>query len=273
MRFSSRIEKITKKSLPLHWINRWLKKEIKYLYKRGNSRPALSIDPKLKYMQWIFGCRVLDMIAERKVIFNIDEATYSRSIKCNYSWLPRGKSCAVIITKWIGKTNVVFGLATDGNWIAIISDLSTISIRFSRYLLLLQHFSNLWMAVRTEDLRITLDNALVHVSAQTKKAAEWLGTRLILLPPYSPSLAPTEWVFGSTKKSLASQRKIKCVNFSKHYGKMMIVKCLKNIRKDIVVRICQKFIQNVEYMFNDIKVLRLINGDEPEVQDEEKSLN
>ena len=214
-RFSSRIERITKKSLHLHWINRWLKKELKYVYKRGNSRPTLSSDSKLKYIQWIFGCRVLDMIAERKVIFNIDEAAYSKSINCNYSWLPRGKSCAVINTNWIGKTNVVFGLATDGNWIAIISELSTNSIRFSRYLLLLQHFANLWMAVKTEDLRITLDNAPVHVSTQTKKAAEWLGTRLILLPPYSPSLTPTEWVFGSTKKSLASQRKTKCVNFSK----------------------------------------------------------
>ena len=92
------------------------------------------------------------------------------------------------------------------------------------------------------------------------------------MPPYSPSLAPTEWVFGSTKKLLASQIKTKCVNFSKHYGKMMIVKCLKHIRKDIGVRIWQKFIQNVEYMLNDIKVPQLINGDEPEVQDEEKSL-
>ena len=53
---------------------------------------------------------------------------------------------------------------------------------------------------------------------------------------------------------------------------MMIVKYLKNISKNIEVRIWQKFIQNVEYMFNDIKVFQLINGDKPEVQDEEKSL-
>ena len=45
-----------------------------------------------------------------------------------------------------------------------------------------------------------------------KKAAEWFGRRLILLPPYSPFLAPTEWVFWSTKKLLASQRKTKNAN-------------------------------------------------------------
>ena len=153
------------------------------------------------------------MIKDENIVFNVDEAAFSKSVKSNYSWLPRGLSWALINSNWVGKTNVVFGLATNGYWMTVISNLSTDSERFWRYLLLLQHFIDLWIPTRAKDIRITLDNASYHVSAKTKKAAEWLGLRLMLLPPYSPSLAPTEWVFGATKKMLASQKKNKNINF------------------------------------------------------------
>ena len=163
------------------------------------------------------------MIKDVNIVFNVDEAAFSKSVKSNYSWLPRGLSWVLINSNWVGKTNVVFVLATNGYWMVVISNLSTDSERFWRYLLLLLHFIDLWIPKRAKDIQITLDNAPYHVSVKTKKAAEWLGLRLILLPPYSPSLAPTEWIFGATNKMLASKKKIKTINFSKQYGKTIIV--------------------------------------------------
>ena len=147
-------------------------------------------------MQWIFSKMVIDFIAEKKIIFNVDESTYSRSIKCNYSWLPFRESSVIINSNWTGKANIIFGLSTDGNWLAVISDKTTNSVNFWRYLLLLRKFVTIWMKIDSENVVYTLDNAPIHVSLKTKKEAEQLKTKLFLLPPYSPSLAPTEWVFG-----------------------------------------------------------------------------
>ena len=262
MRFSMNIESITQRRLPTHWIGKWIKEELGYVYKRGNSRSILSRNPKLKFMQCIFGDRVMRMISNKKVIINIDEATYSNSIKCNYSWLPRGQSNAIINMNCSGKTNVIFGLSTDGNWMATFSNLSTDSFRFWRYLLLLKNFVELWMKVATPNVNYTLDNSPIHVSWKTKKAAEYLEMKLFLLPPYSPSLAPTEWVFGISKKILANQRKVKVINFSKEYGKMMIVESLKKIDQETGVRIWMQFVKSVHQILCNIKTTLLMSEEE-----------
>ena len=62
---------------------------------------------------------------------------FSKSEKSNYSRLPRGLSWAIIGSNWVGKTNFVFGLATNKYWMIEISNLSTNSERFWRYLVLL----------------------------------------------------------------------------------------------------------------------------------------
>ena len=115
--------------------------------------------------------------------------------------------------------NIIFGLATDGNWMAILSDSTNDSIKFWKYLLILKSFIDNWMDVKCENVRFTMDNAPIHVSSKTKKAAEELGMKWLLLPAYSPSLAHAEWVFGMSKKILVSQNKTKAINFSKNYGK------------------------------------------------------
>ena len=60
-----------------------------------------------------------------------------------------------------------------------------------------------------------MDNAPIHISSNIKKAANLLNMTINLLPPYSPSLAPTEWMFGMTKKLISAQKEHKTVNFSR----------------------------------------------------------
>ena len=152
-----------------------------------------------------------------------------------------------------GKSNVIFLLSTDGNWMATFSNFSTDSSWFWRYLLLFKNFVELWMKVATPYVNYTLDNSPIHVSWKTKKVAEYLKMKLFLLPPYSPSLASTEWVFGISKKILANQRKVKVINFSKEYGKMIIVDCLKKIDKETGVRIWMQFVNSVHHILFNIK--------------------
>ena len=221
-------------------------------------------------MQWIFSKKVIDFITAKKLVFNIDESTYSRSIKCNYSWLPRGESSAIINSNRTGKAYVIFRLSTDGNWLAVISDKTTDSEVFWRYLLLLNKFVAIWMKAETNDVVYTLDNARYHVSSKTKKAAEQLEMKLMLLPPYSPSLAPTELIFGVSKRKLASQRKLKVFNFNKSSGKMEIIKLFKMIDQSFERRIWIQFLKSVYAIFKSIEVPLLLSWQESENQEESK---
>ena len=221
-------------------------------------------------MQWIFSKKVMDYIDNKKLIFNIDESTFSRSIKCNYSWLPRGKSNAIINSNRTGSANVIFCLSTEGNWFSLIRDKTTDSSKFWRYLLFLKEFINLWMKVDTRDVIYTLDNAPVHVSLKTKKAAEQLDMKLLLLPPYSPSLAPTEWVFGASKRKLASRKKMKIISFSKSSGKMEIAEWLKMIDKNSGIRIWMQFFKSVYHIFRSIEFLLLLSDMESKKYEEVK---
>ena len=177
-----------------------------------------------------------NLISGDKILFNVDEATYSRSVKCNYACLQKGHSNPIINSNSSKKTNVVFGLATDGNRVAIFSNLTMDSIKFWRFSFILKKFVELWMGARFEDVRYTLDNAPVHVSMKVKKAEEVLDMRLLLLPPYSPSLAPIKWVFGMSKKKLVHQNQTKSINYSKRSGKMMIIDWFKRINKTLGIK-------------------------------------
>ena len=255
---------IAQRGLPTHWISKWLKEDFKHVYKRRSSRTALSRNPKLKYMQWIFSKKVMNYIDNKKLIFNIDESTFSRSIKCNYSWLPCGKSNAIVNSNRTGRANVTFCLSTDGNWFSLISDKTTDFLKFWRYLLFLKEFINLWMKVDTRDVIYTLYNAPVHVSLKTKKFAEQLDMKLLLLSPYSPSLAPTECVFGASKK------KMKIINFSKSSGKMEIAEWLKMIDKNSRISIWMQFFKSVYHIFRSIEVPLLLSNMESEKYEEVK---
>ena len=195
-----------------------------------------------------------NLISDDKILFNGDEATYSTSVKCNYTWFPKGQSNPIINSNSSGKTKVVFGLATDANWVAIFSNLTMDSIKFWRFLFILKKFVELWMGERFEDVRYTLNNAPVHVSMKVKKAAEVLDMRLLLLPPYSPSLALVEWVFGMSKKILAHQNQTKSINYSKRSGKMMIIDWFKRINKTLGVRIWMQSINKIEGVISSIRI-------------------
>ena len=73
-----------------------MKKELGYAFKRGSSRPIVSAKKESLYLQSIFSSRMLTAIHRKEFIINVDGSNFSRSIKNNYSWLPKGKSLPIL---------------------------------------------------------------------------------------------------------------------------------------------------------------------------------
>ena len=244
MKFKAKFKKVSGRAPSDRVIHNYLKEELGYSYKRGSARPLQSSDPKLKYLQAIFSWRILEQILDDRLVINIDESSYFRSIKANYSWLQKGKRKSIINSIWRWSVNMIFGLWTNGNWIGTLSSTTTTkSIDFCRFLLIVHKFVMLCLSQNVEDVTVTLDNARIHLTWKAQRVAHMLVMKVMWLPPYSPSLAPVEWVFRISKKRLASQRDHTIINFSKNYSKIAITDTLNKMNSIVGSRIWLRFIE------------------------------
>ena len=153
---------------------------------------------------------------------------------------------------WQGRAAIIFALVSCGDWIALIGNKTTNSTFFIRFLFILKKFKEICLKVVEEPIIVTLDNASIHLTNNTKRAAEILKMKLFFLPPYSPSLAPVEWVFGMSKRILSTARSEGAINFGTKNGKLKVADSLKKINPDIGRRQWLKFISSMKNIIEKI---------------------
>ena len=71
---------------------------------------------------------------------------------------------------------------------------------FCQFLFLLAKFAEYSLQLKQEKITISMDNALINLAEKTRRTADLFNLRVDWLPPYSPNLAPVEWVFGMSKR-------------------------------------------------------------------------
>ena len=156
---------------------------------------------------------------------------------------------------------VIFALWSHRKWLWIISNNSTNSNRFARFLLILQKFIILCLGEDLNKVTITLDNDPIHLLNKTRRASKFLDLHLGLLPPYSPAFAPTEWVFGVNKKMIWTLKEHKWVNFSKPSGEKVLIRWMKTIDKNLGQALWLQFITSSYIVFQDVIPKLLMNPD------------
>ena len=91
-------------------------------------------------------------------------------------------------------------------------------------------------------VKITSDNARIHLAIKTQIATGYLKLNMHMLPPYSPQLAPVEWVFGMIKRIISTMKSAIMIDFSKKSGETAIHQALRRINENLGKRIWLKFI-------------------------------
>ena len=245
MEFRASLHNISPRTPSRSIVVSFLKNEINYRYKRGSSRSIASKSQKLKYIQSIFGCWMLEAIHQREYLINVDEASYSRSVKTEYSWLPRGRSNPIINSRYFGRACLIFALWVDGEWIWLLSNETTTAAKFVRFMFLLSKFIELvlWKDLKTS--KILLDNAPLHSSRIVMNAVNLFRFSFYFLPPYSPCLAPVEWVFGMSKWVLSTGEWRSAITFSKNRGKIAIIETFNNLNRSSAIRIWLRQIEEI----------------------------
>ena len=84
----------------IHIIKNFVKNRWGCSYKRGCPRPPKYAQSSIKTAKGLFYTELLRMIHREELIFNVDEWSFTRSLKSNYSWLPIGKSSSLINDVW-----------------------------------------------------------------------------------------------------------------------------------------------------------------------------
>ena len=215
---------------------------MRYSYIRGSSRLTWAKTTILKYSQSIFSSRMLRFLYNGGLWINVEESSFSRSIKTNYAWLPKGWSSAILNSNCTGRASLIFGLWSNGHWVGAIVNDSTNTEKFWLYLMMLHHFIEKWLYVNPWTVKVWLDNASIHLSKKWKLAAYVLRLELNGLPQYSPNLAPVELAFGFIKQKIRRRKDCKYINFSKQGGVDSICEALNHMNTQIGKSLCRKFV-------------------------------
>ena len=105
---------------PKHALNKIMKKDCNMSYKRVNSRPKQFDFESLSAARTLYWTQFLWDLSQDTLMINIDETIFNRNWKINYSWSLRG-----LAKEWqnefvLNSMNMIFGLCSNGSWIALL---------------------------------------------------------------------------------------------------------------------------------------------------------
>ena len=164
-------------TINLHAIRDYLRKYLKYRYKRGVSRNIRARNLTTKFKQFIFGWNLLSDLNDGLLIVNIDENTFSRSVKSCYSWLPKGSSNGIVNDYSSGRI-MIWTILSNGHWLcSLLQDIATLK-EFWAYLLILKLFIQKWFSKAASGVTVILDNAFIHWTSEVKQSRSRHGMRI-----------------------------------------------------------------------------------------------
>ena len=202
-----------------------------YAYKRGSSRPAKCVSRKNLIVKRLYCTEFLRMILQGKIMINIDESSFDRSIKEAYSWLPRGESHPILNDRFKGRAWLILATWSDGRWFGIVVQKTVNSAIFWIFLKLIELLLQNENLQRAEMPMVIMDNARTHWSQFTKQWADKLPFDLRFLAPYWPELAPVEQAFGVVKTKLRGLEPTRNVNFGSKGGAELILSLIGEIEE------------------------------------------
>ena len=227
-------------------IKYFLKNKLNFSYKRGSSKPKAFSSNRNKLFQVIYSSKILRNINNDKYLINIDEASFNRSLKNNYSWMPKGITNSIINDTAKGRWSIIAAICSNGEYLIQIF-LSTVdSEKYQQFIWILNFAIKAILKNKHKDVIVWCDNASVHSSDSTKKLFDYLNLNIFYLPPYCPHLAPVELLFKIIKTKIRSKFSEIEVNFEKDSGKQLIYNSMNDVTPFHIKQLWKWFVKEAK---------------------------
>ena len=102
------------------------------------------------------------VLYDKKLLINVDEVGFGRSIKEHYSWLPKGKSSIITNDIFTGRVNIILGVTINEDYLGIMTRRTVNSEDYCLYLTLLSKSLKGTENGIHNDITVIQDNASIH---------------------------------------------------------------------------------------------------------------
>ena len=80
--------------------------------------------------------------------------------------------------------------------------------------------------------KLLVDNAGIHISKESRRTWAYKGFEINTIPDYSPSLAPVELVFASSKWYIRGQSALGKIDFLNRSGNVTVMNSIARLEKE-----------------------------------------
>ena len=155
---------------------------------------------------------------------------FNKDIKMEYSWLPKGITSSVVNQIHSSTKSMLTSFCSGGEYIWVLINKNVFTQVFEKFLCFLKYFLQMRELQLNNKSTIILDNAPYHWSKISYERIKKLNLNVMLLPPYSPVLAPVEIFFKLLKSKIRSSKSSIGVNFSNESGTRLIFSGCDNLK-------------------------------------------
>ena len=228
----------------------YLKRQMKYSYKKGSSMLKIGSNERNLVQQSIFSSRALLDICKENTLLILMNQVFNRSLKNNYSWLPIGIPSSIININSKGRWSIIAAIWSDGEFIIQIVNSTTNSEIFQEFICILNYALKFVMKSETKNIYFIMDNATIHTCEKTKKLFTKFKNIVKYLPPYSPKLAPVELFFNIVKQKIRMKNSEEYIDFDKQWGKNCIYFSVDSILKSHIKALWLVFVNQARICIN-----------------------
>ena len=208
------------RNFPARLVRKVMINDLRLRFKKWKSRPFAFNVSKIKASRKLFCAHFIDRLEPSTLIVNIDESTFSRTSKIDYSWSKAGSCTEVRNAPFSGSMSMVLAILSNGFWMGLLTPQTINSENLALFIDNLKGWVEKSGRFGYSKVILLLDNCPSHQSSRSRQKLGELGYMIAFLPQYSPQLAPVELAFSLIKRQLKTQVKTTGFNLSNmtNYG-------------------------------------------------------
>ena len=239
--------------IPLNKLVSIMKNNLGLSYKRWPSRPNTVDLSKVKALRCLFSANFIRNLKHGTLVWNIDEWTFTRTTKVNYSWSYKSWNKEVNNSPFVGNMYMILAILSNGWWFWLTSNNTIDSWIFIHFITSLNNWIVSQKLFEYNEVIYIMDNCPSHKSKATISIFNRLHLKVIFLPVYSPNLAPIELWFCYIKQKLSSSSQSIKIKLGSIESQNKLLNVMKQLTKELIKKYFSKFYDELKTCLNYFK--------------------